>query len=81
MTKTAEILDRRISVGRILGRTIQVLIGVALALACSVPAARAQVTSVEARIAQREWHSFTFDRRTASKYRKAGDVLFPWRRN
>ncbi len=75
-------LDRRtvqrlVVSGRILGRTIQVLIGVALALACSVPAARAQVTSVEARIASVSGTALLSTGAQPPSIAKRGDVLFP----
>ena len=63
--------------GRILGRTIHVLIGVALALACSVPAARAQVTSVEARIASVSGTALLSTAAQPPSIAKRGDVLFP----
>lgn len=63
--------------GRILGRTVQVLIVVALLLACSISAARAQGTSVEARVASVNGTAFISTGAQAPSIAKSGDVVLP----
>jgi len=65
------------STARALGRTVQVLIVAALALMCSVATARAQGTSVEARIASVNGTALLSNGSQASGIAKTGDVLLP----
>jgi len=62
---------------RILGRSVQVLIVVALALTCLVPPARAQGTSVEARVASVSGTALLSTAGQAASMAKRGDVLVP----
>jgi hypothetical protein len=63
--------------GRILGRTVPVLIVVALFLVCSVAAARAQAISVEARVASVSGTALISTGAQAPSIAKSGDVLLP----